>query len=60
MYANTVHFKSKTEDAIEVHAFNFVSKDFKILLDITYSGIIAFFIHSPPFSGAQQYLKKLT
>lgn len=58
MYANTVHFKSKNEDAIEVHAFNFVSKDFTILLDITYSGIIAFFIHSPPFQG-QQYLKKL-
>lgn len=57
MYANTVHFKSKNEDAIEVHAFNFVSKDFKILLDITYSGIIAFFIHSPPFQGLNNILK---
>lgn len=34
MYANTVHFKSKNEDAIEVHAFNFVSKDITWILPI--------------------------
>lgn len=48
----------KNEDAIEVHAFNFVSKDFTILLDITYSGIIAFFLYiAPLFRGSTIFEK---